>query len=174
MAAQRRYGETPKSRILRFLYFFLFGITAIWLLASIVFKTSPVELISSSVNKIEEKVSESIPNADLIDQETKMHKDSLINKLKDELAICKGEKSYSKAMVIINSNHLNMRDKASLSSSIVMQIPAESIVDILYYDTETFYLEGKPGKWARIKYANEEGWVWGNFLKQMDEDLIPQ
>lgn len=166
--AAKRYGEPRKNNLFRYLYFVLFGLIALWLLASIIFKTSPIDLINNSFSKIGEKVVSSVDDNGM----TMAQKDSLILELQKQLESIKtGGGSYQKAMVIINSSHLNMRDKPSLSSSIVMQIPAESVVDLLFFDTETFFLEGKPGKWAKIKYAEEEGWVWGNFIKKIDEGI---
>ena len=69
-------------------------------------------------------------------------------------------------MVIIDSETMNMRSKPSLISEIIMRIPANSEVEIMYYDTETFFLENKADKWCRIKYAGTEGWVWGNFIEE--------
>lgn len=169
--AAKRYKDPRKSNAFRYSYFFLFGLIALWLLASIIFKTSPIDLVKNSFSSFGQKVSDTAASVSGSNVMSAAEKDSIITRLQTELDICRGKGSYQKAMVIINSAHLNMRDKASLSSNIVMQIPAESIVDVLFYDKETFYLEGKAGKWARIKYSDSEGWVWGNFLKTIDQDI---
>ena len=68
---------------------------------------------------------------------------------------------------MIDSETLNMRSGPSLSSSIVLRIPANAEVNIMYFDTQTFYLNGEAGRWCRISYAGTEGWAWGNFIREI-------
>ena len=70
-------------------------------------------------------------------------------------------------MVIIDSETMNMRSKPSLISDIVMRIPANAEVEVMFYDTETFFLDSKAGKWCKIRYAGTEGWAWGNFIEEV-------
>lgn len=172
MSNPKRYGGQKRSAALRYLYFIIFGLLAAWLIASIVFAKSPIDLVRNSVSTIGDKVGKvgDVKHSPSIAAE----KDSIINKLENDLAICRGEKSFHKAMVMIDSKHLNMRADPSLNASVVMQIPAESMVDIYYYDTKTYYLEGIAGNWAKIRYADQEGWVWGNFLVKISEEKIEE
>lgn len=171
MSSSKRYGDQKRSAVLRYLYFLIFGLLAAWLIASIVSEKSPIDLVRNSVSTIGDKVGSANEEkqATLVSE-----KDSIISKLENDLAICRGEKSFHKAMVMIDSKHLNMRSNPSLNASVVMQIPAESMVDIYYYDTKTYYLEGVPGNWAKIRYADQEGWVWGNFLVKISDDKIEE
>lgn len=159
--AKRRYGEKQNSIIFRWLYFVLFTIIAVWLISSIIIKKSPAETIKSVFTKL--------PTTAIAATDSLMvqQKDSIISSLELQLAQCRGEASYSRAMVLIESQTLNLREKPSLSSRILLKIPANSEVELLYYDTKTYYLQGEPGKWCKIRYADTEGWAWGNYIKEI-------
>lgn len=90
-----------------------------------------------------------------------LHIDSLVTSLKkyEEVNV------HKKAIVDVEAGTLNMRDQPLLVSNIVAKIPDSSIVDVLYFDTKVYYLGGKSGRWCKIKYAGQEGWVWGGFVK---------
>ncbi len=92
-------------------------------------------------------------------------KDSLIVSTQKALDECQNKQIYRIGIIDILSETVNVRSKASLVSDIILQIPNGSEVQILYFDTEKYYLEGRQGKWCRIKYADQEGWVWGNFIR---------
>ncbi len=91
-------------------------------------------------------------------------RDKLIDSLSTELDAYRKVRVYKKATINVESGTLNMRDKPLLSSNIVARIPDGSIVEVLYFDTETYYLEGKKGKWVKVKYADQEGWVWDKYI----------
>jgi len=137
----------------------LFGLVTIWLLISIITQQSPTDVLSSFFSKLPNPVTK---NQELLI----IQKDSLITELETKLADCEGTTKFKRGMVIIDSETMNMRSKPSLISEIVMRIPANSEVEVMYYDTETFFLEDKAGKWCKIKYAGTEGWVWGNFIEE--------
>jgi len=149
--------KPPYKSILSYVFV---GLLFIWLLISIYFEVSPIDILKKGVVSIGSVgTTKTIESLEL---ELKQ-KDSIINILERQLNKTSTD-GLKKAIVKVSSSTLNMRDKPSLASDIVLQIPVESEVDILFYDTETYYLEGKQGKWCKIKYAGEEGWVWGNFL----------
>lgn len=91
-------------------------------------------------------------------------KDKLIDSLTAELDAYRKVKVHKKATIDVESGALNMRDKPLLSSNIVVRIPDGSVVEVLYFDTETYYLQGEKGKWVKIKYAAQEGWVWDKYI----------
>jgi len=159
--AKQRYGEKNRNILFRWLYFVLFAIISIWLLSSIITKKSPSETLKNLFTKLPASTE------DPVDSIITAQKDSVIQSLKLQLAQCRGEVSYGRAMVLIESSTLNLRSQPSLGSKILLKIPANSEVDVLYYDNKTYYLEGKPGKWCRIKYADTEGWAWGNYIKEI-------
>ena len=127
---------------------------------SIFTQKSPIEVLSSTFSKIPTPASSAL-QAELLE------KDSIIADLKKKLATFEGMGNYKRGLVIIDSPTLNMRSGPSLSSDVVLRIPANSEVEILFYDTQTYYLNGKAGKWCRIKYAGKEGWAWGNFINEI-------
>ncbi|MBT8189499.1 MAG: SH3 domain-containing protein [Saprospiraceae bacterium] len=157
--AKRRYGEKQPNIVFRWIYFVIFLLIAVWLLGSILAKKSPANTLKGLFSKI--PGDSEIPCEELLIQ-----KDSIIKELEAQVAINGNVVENSgRGMVIIDSQALNMRSKPSLSAEILLKIPANSEVEILYYDSQTYYLEGLPGKWCRIKYADTEGWVWGNYIK---------
>jgi len=95
-----------------------------------------------------------------------MEKDSIINSLEEKLEACEGLGNYKKGIIIVDSETMNMRSEPALVSSVVMRIPANSEVEVMFYDTKTYYLNGKAGKWCKIRYAGTEGWAWGNFIQE--------
>jgi len=71
---------------------------------------------------------------------------------------------FRKAIVNTENNSLNLRLESNITSEVVIKIPDSSIVEVIYFDEEIFVLEGEPGKWCKIRYADKEGWVWGNYV----------
>ncbi len=158
----KKNRRKPKVRTL--ISYVLFALISIWLLASIYLGVSPIDIIKKGFVSIG-----SVGGGDTIEslKAEITEKDSIIQSLTEQKNSAKNY-AYTKAIVKVSSNTLNMRDQASLSSDIILQIPTESEVNILFYDTETYYLQGKPGKWCKISYAGVEGWVWGNFLLEIE------
>ncbi len=96
------------------------------------------------------------------------HLNSKLDTIQFLLDDCLKKNDFRKARVIIDSETVNVRSEASLTSDIEFQIPNGSEVEVLFFDTEKYYLDGRQGKWCKIKYAGSEGWVWGNFLDVQD------
>ncbi len=157
--SKQRYGQKQSHPALRWVYLVVFSLSTLWLLSSIITQKSPTDVLSSIFSKL--------PNPTVENSKTIIaSQDSIINQLTEELENCKGTGNFKRGMVIIESETLNMRDEASLTSNIVIRIPANAEVDIVYYDTQSYILQGKMGKWCKIRYAGTEGWVWGNFIQE--------
>ena len=157
--ARARYGQKSSNPLLKWAYIIVFGVLAIWLITSIVAQKSPTEVLGSFFSKI--------PNPKAQDQERLLaEKNAIIDSLQAELNKLQGQGTYKRGMVIVDSETMNLRSEPSLVSSVVMRIPSNSEVEVMYYDTKTFYLNGKAGKWCRIRYAGTEGWAWGNFIEE--------
>ena len=88
-----------------------------------------------------------------------------IHLLLNELKALNEDDGLSKAIINVNTSSLNMRQEPSLESEVLIRIPNGSRVSILYFDEEQLFLEGAMGQWCKIKYADQEGWVWGNYLQ---------
>lgn len=157
--AKKRYGQKQSNPFLKWGYVIAFSVVCLWLVISIFSQQSPTQVLNSFFSKL--------PNPGAAERETLIaEKDSLINTLTEKLALCEGTTKFKKGLVIIDSETMNMRSKPSLISEIIMRIPANAEVEIMYYDTETFFLENKAGKWCKLKYAGTEGWAWGNFIEE--------
>jgi len=144
-------------RLLGLLSFLVIGIS-MWR------QVSPDNVIKDafySISGKSEKVSKNASSYHLALAE----KDSLIANAQKALDECQNKQIYRIGIIDIESETVNVRSKASLVSDIILQIPNGSEVQILYFDTEKFYLDGIQGKWCRIIYAGQEGWVWGNFVR---------
>jgi len=88
-----------------------------------------------------------------------------VDSLSSALEELKNKSPYRTAIVKTTANSLNLRSEPNLSSEVVIKIPDSSAVKILYFDEEVLVLDGVTGKWCKIKYADKEGWVWGNYLE---------
>ena len=165
--SRSRYGRRKPGRsTIEWVTIGAFILMFVLLLASIFTKKDPISMIGSAFSKDAEQSEQGIPYDSLVTIHDRQHKEIL--RLEEKLSICNGQKQYKRAMIDIESSTVNMRSQASLSSDIVLQIPDSSIVQILYYDTKRYILNDKFGKWCRISYADTEGWVWGNFIKELE------
>jgi hypothetical protein len=157
---RRRRGEVP---ILKYLVYGGVGGMALWLFLSIIKQKDPSTLLKSGLATLQgDTINRYMGVEDykfLIAQ-----KDSIILSLNDKIDELETS-AYGIAIVDVDSPTLNMRSKPSLISGIVFKIPNGAAVEVQYYDTEKLILNGKQGQWCKIKYADLEGWVWGNFLQ---------
>lgn len=59
---------------------------------------------------------------------------------------------------------LRMRSSSDTTSSIIQTIPQFASVVVTDQLKDEIQLSGKKGKWTKVKYDNQEGWVFGGFL----------
>lgn len=140
----------------------LFIIVTFWSILSSIKDKSPSAL---AVDLYAWILGEDSPNPNkaelksIIDEKT-----ILIDSLANTIEELQNKSPYRTAIVNTTANELNLRSQPNLSSDVVIKIPDSSAVKILYFDEEVLVLEGETGKWCKIKYADKEGWVWGNYL----------
>ncbi len=159
----RRKGNT-KNKILIWLLsiFLVLSLTLIGL--SIFFEQVPDKTADFVLKKIRGDSIVHLPSRQsLIDSLDK--KDEIIDSLRMELKKYEKLKTHKRALVNVESGTLNMRAKPQLASSIVAKIPDSSFVDVMYFDTRYYYLNGKRGRWCKVKYADTTGWVWESFIQ---------
>jgi len=159
--SRSRYNVNRRKDLVNKIFIASFVIIIVWFIVSIIMNKSPIALFDKSILKHSSLLG---TNNNIGKTSTLIGKDSLISELKTQLAICKGEKTYKKARVNIESVFLNMRTQPSLNSKVIIHIPADAVIDVMYYDTKTYYIEGEPGQWCKVRYAEKEGWVWGNYV----------
>lgn len=157
----RRYRNRQEFPFWKWFYFGLFAIICVWLLLSLFKSQNPADVVKSTWSTITGS-EKSFPTTKQL-QKVIDDKDNKIATLQKELDELKSS-LHSIATVNVDSPTLNLRSEASLNSEILFKIPNGSAVEVLYYDTRKLFLRGQQGQWARIKYADKEGWVWGNFL----------
>ena len=165
MARRRKYNK--RSPIWPWVSFIVFGAIIALLGYSVITKTSPAKVISSLF-------SSDLPADDL----RRLNKDELIERigasqgvisdLESQLADCKNDDGYTKGIIETSSPTLNLRSDPSLESDIIFKIPTNSKVSILYYDEKELLLDGAMSKWCKVSYADQEGWVWGNYLREVE------
>ena len=140
----------------------LFLVLVVWFLIASIKDKSPTALLSDAYLWIVGEESKNPNKAQLnaiIDQKT-----LLIDSLSNTIEELQNKSPYRTAIVNTTANELNLRSQPNLSSDVVIKIPDSSAVKILYFDEEVLVLDGETGKWCKIKYADKEGWVWGNYL----------
>ncbi len=161
MARRRSYKE--KSKIWPWVSFVVFGLIVGLLGYSVITKQSPVNVLKTMfASDLSPDDLRRLDKSDLI--ALVEQRDADIAALSEELEQCKTGDGFQKGIINTSSATLNMRSEASLESEIVIRIPTGSKVSILYYDERQLFLDGAMGQWCRIKYADQEGWVWGNYV----------
>lgn len=73
-----------------------------------------------------------------------------------------------RARIKVETEGLNRRHEPVISGELMDRIPNGSLVGIIRFDDNEQILEGESGKWCLIKYAGQEGWVWGNYLEILE------
>ena len=135
----------------------------LWLIISSVRGKSPTEVFSDVYYWI---IGTESPNKSRSELETIiLSKEFTVDSLASVVEEMKNKSPYRTAIVKTTENSLNLRSQPNLSSEVVIKIPDSSAVKILYFDEKELVLEGETGKWCKIKYADKEGWVWGNYLE---------
>ncbi len=160
MRKRRKTGNI----ILTWVLFLLLVLSLTLIGLSIYFEQVPDKTADLVIKKINGDSILILPSRESMIQDINK-KDELIDSLRIQLKELEKLKSHKRALVNVESGTLNMRNKPLLASSIVAKIPDSSYVDVLYFDTHYFYLNGKRGRWCKVKYADTTGWVWESFIK---------
>jgi len=151
---------------MEYLLYGSFALTILWLLLSMVKQKDPISLVKSGLASLQGDTINNYPSREEY-KSLMQDKDSEIEILESKIDELESS-TFGIAIVSVDSPTLNMRSAPSLTSSIVFKIPNGAAVEIQYYDTEKFMLNGKQGQWCKIRYADLEGWVWGNFLVEKE------
>lgn len=72
---------------------------------------------------------------------------------------------YNRTMYISAEGGLRMRDKPSTDGNKIVTIPDSSEVWVIEETGDEITISGKTGKWAKVKYKGDAGWVFGGFLE---------
>lgn len=163
---KRRRRNNRSSRIWTWISFVVFSLLLILLGLSIYKKQTPRALIKSYLEGSNDGTSiERMSKKEL--RVLASQQETLIEDLKKELDECKTDDGFRKGRISTTSDALNMRSAPSIDSDVIMRIPNGSSISILFFDTTTLVLEGESGSWCKIKYADQEGWVWGNYVESL-------
>lgn len=144
----------------------LLAVLGIWLLGSIYSQKSPVHTLTDFYRNLTGQSSEYKSPSEQ-KAETSMFTDSL-DILQKKIQELENRSPYRRALVKTEANSLNLRASSNIASNVVVKIPDSSIVEVIYFDEEVLVLEGEPGKWCKVRYADKEGWVWGNYVELLD------
>lgn len=168
MSSRQRYSSRNTKSNIPYSWILL-ALAALWIAVASFVQKSPVSIFKDAYNNL-------VGDSTNI---TKTHnewlvvaaqKDSSITSLETKLDKCKNASPYLNGTIDINDDFVNMRSEANLSSSILTKVPNGAGVVILYFDTKEYFWDGKMGKWGKVKYADLEGWIWGNYIKVIDPD----
>ena len=140
----------------------LMALSILWLITASIKDKSPTELLSDLYSWTLGRASTYHSKKDLHASINK--KTFKIDSLNYEIKELINKSPYRTAIVKTEANSLNLRSRPNLSADVVIKIPDSSAVEVLYYNEEVLVLDGETGKWCKIKYADKEGWVWGNYL----------
>lgn len=131
--------------------------TAIWTSAS------PAKVLTSWFTRATpERGLDELTKKDL--RKIVLEQEQTIKALREQLSRYEENEATNVGIIRTESAALNMRTGPTISSDIVLRIPDGTRVNVLYYDDTELFLEGKKGSWCRIRYEDQEGWVWGNYL----------
>jgi hypothetical protein len=70
----------------------------------------------------------------------------------------------------VTANSLKFRDQPDLNSKTLQIIPQGKIVSVIETKKEKQIIAGVEGRWAKVRYRWEEGWVFDGFLKNFNID----
>lgn len=88
------------------------------------------------------------------------------------LTICN---SYGTENAVVQSqNGLVLRDGPNQKANKITVVPHNTIVAVLKYSDKEEVIGGISGKWARVKYDKQEGWVFSGYLSKKEYILIPK
>lgn len=166
MAYKNQFRRKKESNNGKYILPVLLFFASLWIIIASVKDKSPTAYISDVYAWVVGDAPSNLNKAELhavIDSKT-----TLVDSLNNALEELKNKSPYRTAIVKTSANSLNLRAMPNLSSEVVIQIPDSSAVKVLYFDEEELILEGETGKWCKIKYADKEGWVWGNYLDLED------
>ncbi len=153
-------------RIWAWVSFVIFALVIALLSMALIKKQSPSTVLKS----IFSSKSKTITTKDLSDLSKKelivMVDDLLMERdsIKAELFELRDIFGQSVAQVNVDNNLLNMRSQPNLQGNIIFRIPNQAMVTIIEYDTDQVYIDGSKGRWCKVNYAGNIGWVWGNYL----------
>jgi len=165
MARRNRYQK--RSAVWSWVSFLIFGAIIVLLGYSAFTRKSPAKVIKSMwASDLPEDDVRRLNKSELI---TKLEEaEAQISDLEIQLQSCKTDDGYTKGVIETSSPTLNLRSDPSLESEILLRIPTNSRVSILYYDERRLILDGAMGQWCRVKYVDQEGWVWGNYVREVE------
>lgn len=164
MSRKRSRSKSDKRAIPFWVW--LLALLCSWVIFSSLWHRSPMQAIKDGIRYLrgQELLYQSPAEHEL---EKQALADSL-QTLEAKLADLQNRNPYRKALVNTEANSLNLRASSDLASEVVIKIPDSSIVEVLYFDEEILVLDGEPGKWCKVRYADKEGWVWGNYVQLLD------
>ncbi len=73
----------------------------------------------------------------------------------------------------INSfNGLSLRENPDINSKIILTIRSNQKVEIIEVKNEIVKLEKKSGKWTKVKFNNNVGWIFGGSLEIISSRIL--
>lgn len=77
---------------------------------------------------------------------------------------CRGKQSDKKQVMYVYASALNVRDQPDIDGKKTDLLSALQKVEVIERSPEETEIEGRTGKWVKIQYGENEGWVFDAFL----------
>ena len=71
--------------------------------------------------------------------------------------------------MVVSADSLNIRTEPDQSSDIMGSLPRNTVVEVLSYSDHQDTIDGSTARWARIRYYQNEGWVFSAYLRAEGE-----
>ena len=157
---RRKQPGIPMARLILLVWVIF---TSALLLLSIAFRKDPLSLVQDTIYIITNLDQKWPSNIKLLKREI-IEKDYVIDSL--EQIAQKFENTFSTQIAEFKDKQgiINMRSLPDINSDVIIKIAANEKVEILYYDTELKTIQGENGRWVKVRYLDNEGWVWSGLL----------
>ena len=67
---------------------------------------------------------------------------------------------------------LKLRSYPNVKATIIDSIQNDTKLSILGYDNNDVIVNSKHGKWLKVKFKEKIGWVWGNYIIPINENIV--
>ncbi|MBL8021174.1 MAG: SH3 domain-containing protein [Leptospirales bacterium] len=103
-------------------------------------------------------------------------------KMRNHLILCaavlltgaiSAEESKTDRQYVMAAGGLNMRNEPNVGAQVVLLIPENAEVTVLERTGEEVEIGGKRGKWTKVSFGSQRGWVFGGFLAASRVVAIP-
>lgn len=164
MKNRRKNGQ---SKVWTWISFIVFGAIIALLATSLLKKKSPATVLSEWWHGTYDAADYSTYKKDQL-VKLVTQQESKIDSIERELEKYQHQYGVGRARVNVTTESLNMRQAPRITGELIAKIPNQTFVGVIEFAEREETIDGATGKWCKIKYGNQEGWVWGNYLEVLE------